>query len=311
MPAVIIGFPSAFAGPGPGVDGGPAALRELGLLQRLRAAGIELDDWGDLPIPAEVEAFSHRSAPARRLAVVELLGDQLDQMVWRAFMGRLFPLVLGGDHSLVLGSIAASVRANPDLGVLWIDAHPDFNTLETSPTGNAHGMGLALLAGIDSRPHERGGRAAPVVSPERIAMVGIRSVDEGEGKLVEQAGIRVWTSADVRRSDSQLVARQALEYLASQGCGALHVSVDLDVLDPGLWPGVATPVPDGISAAELVTLVRMSSTGGRLVSLDVVELDPSRDPHGLTARSALQVIAAALGVRARPPSTPRSGPASP
>jgi arginase len=263
-------------------------------LQRLNAVGLDAEDWGDLSIPPDGQPMTHRPAPARRLRTVERLGEQLAKLIRPAFARGFVPLVLGGDHSLVLGSIAASAQVHDDLGVLWLDAHPDFNTLETSPTGNAHGMGLGLLAGVDSRPPEAGGRSAAIIDPQRIAMVGIRSVDEGEGKLVKAAGIRVWTTADVRRLGALAVARQSLEYLAAQGCRTLHVSVDLDVLDPGLWPGVATPVPDGISAAELVTLVRTAAAEATVVSADIVELDPSRDPHGITTRAGIQVAITAL-----------------
>lgn len=199
------------------------------------------------------------------------------------------PLVLGGDHSLVVGSIAASAEHAPRVGVVWIDAHPDFNTPETTLTQNIHGMGLAVAAGLGFESLVRLRGFAPKVHPTRIAILGARAFDPGERVNLQSAGVRLWEAAETRRRDGPAVVAEAMDYLARQGATAVHLSVDLDVLDPGCWPGVSTPAEAGWSAEDLIAAARGVAAAAPLVAIDVVELTPPRDVNGATAEAAIRV----------------------
>ena len=206
------------------------------------------------------------------------------------------PLTLGGDHSIALGSIAGAAMARKPLGVVWFDAHGDFNTTETSPSGNVHGMILAALCGLgDERLVSVGGPGASI-DPKRLVIVGARDLDSGERDLLHSAGVRVLTMSDIDRRGMEAVTREALD-IALDGAAGLHVSFDIDVVDPSEAPGVGTPVHGGITYREAHLAMEMVAETGRLTSLDLVEVNPILDLHNQTAILATELALSAVGKR--------------
>ena len=286
----IVGAPSSLGAPGPGPEEAPAALRAAGLLERLGATRVPAVDWGDLPVlgpdqPATGDVRNQVALAALTSAVAERVGDALD--------AGLLPLLLGGDHSVSLGSVGASAARGP-VGVLWLDAHGDFNTPETSPSGNVYGMVLAILAGlgpqmlVDLVPH---------VPANRIAVLGARSLDPGERKNVLQAGVAVYSTEALRALGPERVVERAIAGLVAAGAERIHVSLDLDVLDPSVAPGVWTRAGAGLTVDEARAALQAVTESGRLAALDVTELFPARDRSGATTRAALSLIKAALATR--------------
>jgi arginase len=211
------------------------------------------------------------------------------------------PLVLGGDHSAAIGSIAASAQCVPGVGVIWIDAHPDFNTPATSPTGNIHGMVLAIAAGRGPASLVRMAGFAPMVHPERIVIIGARSIDAGETNNLRDAGVRVFDGEYVEKHGVNETVSEAVAYLAANQVRAVHLSVDLDILDPERWPGVSTPVPGGLNAAELVAAARAVGAKTTIASMDLVELTPPEDCENETIEVAMAVCTSALSTRVASP----------
>lgn len=287
----VIGVPSSLGGLPIGAEHGPTELREAGLLARLRMAEVEVVDLGDVPIPGGTRG---RRWPAR-LASIEAVARWVAKYCWRALGEQMGPLVIGGDHSLAVGSIAASAQSVPGLGLVWIDAHADFNTPETSPSGNIHGMVLAIAAGSGPAPLVRLLDFAPMVHPERIVIIGARSIDAGEWSNLRGAGVRVFDSEHVERYGMRATVGEAMAYLGENQTRAVHVSVDLDVLDPSRWPGTSTPAPGGISAADLCVAVESVAEMAPIVAMDIAELTPPEDSGGATAEAAIQVAEHALG----------------
>jgi arginase len=285
----VIGAPSSLGAPGPGPEAGPAALRAAGLLDKLGALHLRAADWGDLPVlepdqPAPGDVRNQVALGALASAVSERVGQALDE--------GLLPLLLGGDHSVSLGSVGASAARGP-VGVLWFDAHGDFNTPETSPSGNVYGMVLAILAGQGPR------LLTDLVMPipaHRIAILGARSLDPGERRNLLQAGVAVYSTEALRALGPAQAVERAIAGLVAAGAERLHVSLDLDVLDPSAAPGVWTRAGGGLTVDEARTALEAVAHSGRLAALDVTELFPARDRGGATARAALALIKAALTV---------------
>lgn len=214
--------------------------------------------------------------------------------VEHALQKGMFPVVIGGDHGTALGPIAASAAHHPTLGILWVDAHPDFNTLESSTTKNPHGMVLALAAGLGPRSALESLGRVPLVPPRRIAILGARSIDDAERTLLDQHEVRCSTTDEILRFGLVESADEAIRYLKAQGAEAIHLSIDLDILNPANWPGVSTPVDGGLSFDELVTLVAWTMDEANVVSIDVSELNPNRDRREQTTEAAVAVIQSAV-----------------
>lgn len=297
----IIGVPSALGAPNHGVAEGPHALRSAGLMTRLLAADADIDarDLGDVPTPAPDASIAPEFRGADSLALL------VRARVASAIREGMVPVVLGGDHTVALGAIAASAAAHPDLGILWIDAHPDFNTPETSVSHHPHGMVLALAAGLGPQPAlARLGRI-PLVPAQRIFVLGARVVDAGERALLEKDRVRSTTSHDVIQFGADASVAEAVRYFAAHGAASVHVSIDLDVLDPRGFPGVSTPVPGGLNLDDLLATVESACSQMNVVSLDVVELDPTRDQDERTTQAGVAVIeAAASSLASARPVTP-------
>jgi arginase len=292
----LIGVPSSVGGLALGSERGPDELRKAGIVERLRGAGAAVTDLGNVPVPAR-----RRTSATPQYATTESVARWVAKYAWRAHEDGMTPLMLGGDHSAAIGSIAAAAQSVPGLGIVWIDAHPDFNTPATSPTGNIHGMVLAIAAGWGPASLVRMAGFAPMVHPERIVIVGARSIDAGETNNLRDAGVRVYDGEYVERHGMRETVGEAMAYLGENQVRAVHLSVDLDVLDPERWPGVSTPVHGGVSAADLVAAARAVAEGATISSMDVVELTPPEDRANETTEAAISVCTSALGIRAASP----------
>jgi arginase len=277
-----------------GVDMGPSAIRYAGLSQRLERSGIEVDDRGNVQAGLP-ETHGSGSEQARFLDEILETGARVAEEVRRARSEGLLPLVLGGDHSVALGTLSGLAADGETGGVLWFDAHGDLNTPETTPTGNVHGMPLAGALGRCGGSFGRDGLHLPALDPERVALIGVRSLDPGERALVREVGIAVYTISDIDRRGVEPVLREALERV--EGAAFLHVSVDLDVVDPEYAPGVGDPVRGGLSYREAHLAMELVAESAQPDSLELVEVNPIRDHENQTAGLAVELAASALGAR--------------
>lgn len=293
-PVELIGAPVDFGGNLRGVGLAPTAFRLAGLVDRLAAQGIKVRDGGDIPVPAP--KFPHTKAPP--LKEVREIFEGLADRVERALKARRFPLVLGGDHSIAVGSIAGAARYHASrgerLGVLWIDAHGDMNTPETSPSGNIHGMPLSASLGEGHPALVQVGGLSPKIEAARCALVGIRNLDDAEKENIARFGVHVFTMKDIDRRGLATVLEEAIA-VASHGCDGMHVSFDLDVVDPTIAPGVGTAVPGGMSYREAHLTLELIGDSGAMTSLEVVEANPILDVRNSTARLGVELIQSALG----------------
>jgi arginase len=287
---------------------GPEALRVAGLHAALESHGLTVVDHGNLAGPRNPGA-----APVggyRHLAEVQAWNRLVHDAVYRELRADRLPIVLGGDHCLAIGSIGAVARhcreAGRKLRILWLDAHADFNTRELSPSGSLHGMPLAVLCGFGPAELVDLGVAGPAIHPAWIRQVGIRSVDAGEKRFVHEQGLEIY---DMRTLD-EIGVRAAMELALADvdDDTHLHVSFDVDFLDPELAPGVGTTVPGGPSYREAQLCMEMIADTGRLASLDVVELNPALDLRNRTAQLAVDLIESLVGKSTliRRPAQPRS-----
>jgi arginase len=296
-PVHIIGVPLDLGGGRRGVDMGPSALRIAGLGDHIHALGRAVFDKGDLPSPTPE---TKRPADKRKKYIREIA--RICQRVYEISLKSLdegaLPLVLGGDHSLAAGSVAASAAfvqrtTSQPLGLLWVDAHGDMNTPDTTNSGNVHGMPLAALLG-----HEPAELASigfsPSVLPQHTVLMGIRNLDEDEKAQIRASGVHVFTMKDIDRDGIAKVAERALA-LAAQGTGGLHVSFDMDVCDPAIAPGVGTAVKGGLDYREAHMVMEMVADSRRLVALDVVEVNPTLDVRNATAELGTELALSALG----------------
>jgi arginase len=275
-----------------GVDMGPSAIRYAGLASRLEALGISYVDWGDVAT-AIPEATGVGDERARYLDEIKAACERVARLVARAVREEHLPLVLGGDHSVALGTVGGLASVRGAGGVLWVDAHGDLNRPETSPSGNVHGMVLAALLGLAGPWFESD--AWPLPAAERVALVGVRELDKGERELLRELDARVYTMSDVDRRGLEPVIRESLEHVSDGGF--VHVSLDMDVVDPEVAPGVGTPVRGGLSYREAHLALELVAESGSLGSLDVVEVNPIFDRENATGKLAVDLIASALGAR--------------
>ena len=295
--AHIIGVSLDLGGNRRGVDMGPSAFRIAGLAERLSTLGFPVVDEGDLvaPIP-EVKSFGDPTKKyVREIAKV---CERLYKTSLAALEKGGIPIVLGGDHSLAAGSVAATAdfvrRENKPLGLIWVDAHGDMNTPSTSISGNVHGMPLAALLGSEPAELSRIGGFSPKVQPERTVLIGIRNLDDREKEIVRGSQVKVFTIKDVDRAGIAVVVEEALA-IAGRGTAGVHVSFDLDVCDPTIAPGVGTPVKGGLDYREAHLLMEMVADSGLLRALDLVEVNPILDDRNMTAVLGAELASSALG----------------
>ena len=278
-----------------GVEMGPSAIRYADIVEKLRALGHTVTSLEPIPI-TEREFYDPGDQRIKYLEPIVTISKLLAERVAAAIEQGTLPLTLGGDHSVALGSIAGAALARKPLGVVWFDAHGDFNTRESSLSGNVHGMILAALCGLgDERLVSVGGQGASI-DPKRLVIVGARDLDSGERELLRSTGVRVLTMSDIDRRGMEAVTREALDIALDGGAG-LHVSFDIDVVDPSEAPGVGTPVHGGITYREAHLAMEMVAETGQLTSLDLVEVNPILDLHNQTAILATELALSALGKR--------------
>lgn len=295
--AHIIGVPLDLGGNRRGVDMGPSALRIAGLAERLSALGLRVVDEGDLvtPIPERKSVGDPSKKYIREIARV---CDRLYRTSLGVLQGGGIPVVLGGDHSLGAGSVAATAdflrKDGRPLGLLWVDAHGDMNTPTSSGSGNVHGMPLAALLGPEPSELARIGGFSPKVQPQHTVLIGIRNLDDREKEIVREARVHVFTMKDIDRSGIASVVEQALA-IAGADTGGIHVSFDLDVCDPTIAPGVGTPVKGGLDYREAHMLMEMIADAGLLRALDLVEVNPILDDRNVTAVLGAELASSALG----------------
>jgi arginase len=275
-----------------GVDMGPSAIRYAELNAHLRGLGLEVDDWGDVGSPVP-ETTDEGDVEARYVAPIMRVCEQIALKVSDAAERGHIPLVLGGDHSIAMGTLGGMAKARGPGAALWIDAHGDLNRPATSPSGNVHGMPLAAALGAAGPWFESD--LFPVPSVNRVALVGVRSLDQGERDLIRELDVRVFTMSEIDKLGVERVLREALAYLA--GGAFLHVSLDLDAVDPMFAPGVGTPVRGGLSYREAHLALELVAESGLLDSLDVVEVNPILDRENETGKLAVELVASALGAR--------------
>ena len=275
-----------------GVDMGPSAIRYAGLEARIRAIGHDVADWGDIRSPVP-EATDVGDPSARYLVPIMQACERVADLVGEAADQGLVPLALGGDHSIAMGTLGGMAKARGPGATLWVDAHGDLNRPGTSPSGNVHGMPLAAALGVAGDAFRS--EAFPTPSITRAALVGIRSLDPGERELLGELDAKVFTMTDIDRLGVERVLNEALEFLS--GAPFVHVSLDLDAVDPMFAPGVGTPVRGGLSYREAHLALELVSESGLLDSLDVVEVNPVLDRENETAELAVELVASALGAR--------------
>jgi arginase len=290
----IIGAPLDLGAGRRGVDMGPSAIRYAGLDDRLAGLGYEVADWGNVEA-AVPEATASGSPKARFLTEIKQACERIARRVEHASREGRFPVVLGGDHSVALGTVGGLAAAHGPGAVIWLDAHGDLNTPETSPSGNVHGMPLAALLGRAGVDFESAAWPLPAVDPGRVSLVGVRSLDEGERAFVHEAGIAVATMTEVDRRGVETVMREALD--RAEDASFVHVSLDMDVVDPDVAPGVGTPVRGGLSYREAHLAMELVAESGLAGSLEVVEVNPILDRENATAELAVELVASALGAR--------------
>jgi arginase len=293
-PIAIIGATLDLGAGRRGVDMGPSAIRYAGLEQRLAELGRECVDLGNVET-AVAEATHVGDERARFLEEIKLTCERLARVVREVESKGAMPLVLGGDHSIALGTLGGMASARGPGGVLWIDAHGDVNRPETTPTGNVHGMPLAAVLGLAGPEFESDAWPIPAVDPGRVALVGVRQLDEGERQLLREQNSCVYTMSDIDRLGVEKVVHDALEHVA--GPNFVHVSLDMDVVDPDAAPGVGTPVPGGLSYREAHLACELIAESGLMESLEVVEVNPILDRENQTAQLAVELVASALGAR--------------
>lgn len=275
-----------------GVDMGPSAIRYAGLEERLTSLGHDVRDHGNVET-AVPEATALHDERARFLPEIQETCARIAAKVVEEAEAGAMPLVLGGDHSLAMGTLGGLAAVHGVGGALWIDAHADVNTPETSPTGNVHGMPLAAALGLAGPEFESDAWPLPALDPRRVALLGLRQADEGERKLLREAGVRVFTMSELDRIGVERATREALDRIA--GPGFVHVSLDMDALDPELAPGVGTPVRGGLTYREAHLALELVAESGLAGSLEVVEVNPILDRENTTALTAVELVASALG----------------
>jgi arginase len=296
-PVHIIGVPLDLGAGRRGVDMGPSAFRIAGIGDRIAALGCTVVDKGNLPAPIPE---TKRPADKRKKYVRDIakVCQKVYDVATKSLDAGALPIFLGGDHSLAAGSVAASAMwvqrtTSQPLGLIWVDAHGDMNTPATTTSGNVHGMPLAALLGNEPAELAAIG-SSPSVRPKNTVLLGIRNLDDQEKSRIRESGVHVFTMKDIDRDGIATIAERALA-LASEGTGAVHVSLDLDVCDPSIAPGVGTAVKGGLDYREAHMVMELVADSRRLVALDLVEVNPTLDIRNTTAELATELALSALG----------------
>ena len=293
----LIGVPLDLGAGRRGVDMGPSAFRVAGVDERIRQLGYEVDDQGDLPVKIQ-ETQGPGDPRLKYLKEIREVCERLRDTVERVVEGGGIPVVLGGDHSVAMGTIAGLARQahrrKGKIGLVWFDAHADSNTAETSPSGNIHGMPLAVVLGLGTPGLVNLAGFSPMVDGSRAALVGLRDVDPAERANVRASGIGAFTMRDIDERGTRSVMEEAIKR-ATTGTVGIHVSFDLDGIDPDFAPGVGTPSPGGLSYREAHLAMEMLADTGKVVSAEFVEVNPILDDRNGTAALGVELLASLLG----------------
>jgi arginase len=294
----IIGAPLDLGAGRRGVDMGPSAVRVAGVGRRLGALGYDVADLGNIPV-AQPEAVDDTGpSDAKYLPQIAHSCASLGDLAGQALASGKTPLVLGGDHSIAVGPVAGVARffrgSGKKIGLLWLDAHADMNTPQSSPSGNVHGMPLACCVGVGPEALAALFGFAPKVDPANVALVGIRDVDALERGVVRETGVRAFTMRDIDERGMRAVMDEAIA-IASNGTAGFHLSLDMDFVDPQFAPGVGTPVRGGVTYREAHLAMEVVCDSGRMVSMEVVEVNPVIDEVNRTADLAVELILSAMG----------------
>jgi arginase len=295
--AKIIGVPMDLGAGRRGVDMGPSAIRIAGLNQAIKLLGYEVSDAGNVHVrPAE--SIERSSPRAHFLPQIAEAAEELAAMVEAGLEEGALPVILGGDHSIAIGSVAGVAsyyrKRNQRVGIIWLDAHTDVNTPETSPSGNIHGMPLAALLGKGARELTHVAGFAPKVLPENVAVIGARSIDPGEREFVRSVGIRVFSMSELDERGLPDVVAEAVE-IATMNTAGLHVTMDMDFIDPFYAPGVGTPERGGATYRESHLAMEKIASSGKVLSVELTEVNPVFDTANQTAQLAVELILSALG----------------
>lgn len=280
-----------------GVDMGPSALRVAGLQSRLKQLGRQVEDEGNVPVPqAEEQPYGEKKA--RYLDEIAQTCKGLAEMVRKTLDEDIFPLVLGGDHSIAVGTIAGAAahfnKTGKRIGVIWLDAHGDMNTPESSPSGNIHGMPLASIMGFGPPELVDLAGIKPMVEPRNVALVGIRDLDSKERRFAKESGVHVFTMRDIDERGMREVMAEALRFAGDDTAG-IAVSLDMDFVDPSDAPGVGTPVRGGVTYREAHLALEMIADSRAMVSFELVEINPVIDLHNTTALLGVELVLSGLG----------------
>lgn len=291
----IIGVPIDLGADRRGVDMGPSAIRYSQLQPKIEELGYKVEDQGNIEV-AIAEMCKITNPKLKYVDCIIPMSRRVAGAVSTSMQAGHFPLVLGGDHSLSLGSVRGAAK-NRKIGVIWLDAHADFNTDETTPSGNIHGMSLAALAGLgDKSLVQLWDENIPAIDPSKIAIIGARDLDPGEKKNLKEAGAMVMGMEQVDRFGMVAVVEKAIAHI-SRDVDGIYLSLDLDALDPQHAPGVGTPVPAGLTQREAHLACEMIAETNKLIGMDVVEVNPILDVHNQTAKLAVEFTLSALGRR--------------
>jgi arginase len=295
----VIGAPLDLGAGRRGVDMGPSAIRVANLDKRLQRLGYEVQDLGNVKVE-QAESILSGPENAHYLPEISQTCKTIASLVAKVLAKGEMPLVLGGDHSVAVGTVSGVARhyrkRKKSIGLLWIDAHADMNTPETSPSGNVHGMPLACLVGMGPRELSHLYNFAPKVDPKNVALVGVRDVDQLEKPHVKKSGVRAFTMRDIDEKGMRPVMKEAIE-IACAGTDGFHLSFDMDSVDPQFAPGVGTPVRGGITYREAHLAMEIVNDSRRMLSLEVVEVNPVIDEVNRTAELAVELIMSAMGKR--------------
>ncbi|GAB3062937.1 arginase [Virgibacillus ainsalahensis] len=290
----IIGVPMDLGQSRRGVDMGPSAMRYAGAIEKLQALKEDIHDLGDISIERPDTKNEVTESNLKNLEQVIKANEELAEIVDQEIVKDRFPLVLGGDHSIAIGSLAGISKHYENLGVIWYDAHGDLNSSETSPSGNIHGMPLAASLGIGHEKLTNIHGYLPKIKPENLVIVGARSLDPGERDLIREKGIRVYTMHEIDRMGMPKVMEETIDYLKDRTDG-VHLSLDLDGLDPSEAPGVGTPVIGGMSYRESHLAMEMLAEAELLTSAEFVEVNPILDEKNKTATVAVGLMGSLFG----------------
>jgi len=293
----IIGVPMDLGASRRGVDMGPSALRVAGLQARIKQLGLQVEDIGNISVK-QPEEMSYGEKRAKYLAEIADACKDLAAIVEKALDENMTPVVLGGDHSIAAGSLSGVAgyfrKKEKKIGLIWLDAHGDINTPESSPSGNVHGMPLAAAMGYGATELVELQGFKPKVEPQNISLVGIRDLDSQEKKLAKKSGVHVFTMRDIDERGMREVMSDALKY-AMDDTDGISVSLDMDFVDPSDAPGVGTPVRGGVTYREAHLAMEMLADTEAMVSLEVVEINPVIDEHNRTALLGVELVLSALG----------------